>query len=147
MVVAPSGRNGTLCHLPRVNWKVLTNNNNITTLGYTYAKLRINDPPNIFYKLAHIGRIIVCIPWRFSWTPSLWGKNLPWTHHIFSVKNKHSEENTLNWKKIYINSCLFHRKSTQNGMVRKIRRVKETSFSPCNLNNLKTGTAVRLVLS
>ena len=32
--------------------------NNIITLGYTYAKLRLNNHPEIFCKLTHIGGII-----------------------------------------------------------------------------------------
>ena len=32
--------------------------NNIMTLIYTYVKRKINNPPEIFYKLTHTGQII-----------------------------------------------------------------------------------------
>ena len=35
--------------------------NNIMDLGYTYAKRSLNDPLDIFFKIAHIGPLIACI--------------------------------------------------------------------------------------
>ena len=43
--------------------------NNTMTLGYTYVKLRLKKPPDIFYKLTHNVRIIAWITSRLSWTP------------------------------------------------------------------------------
>ena len=40
--------------------------NNIMTLVYTYSKLGLNKPPDVFYKLAHNGRLISCIPSRLA---------------------------------------------------------------------------------
>ena len=45
--------------------KILVMNNKIMTLGYTYAKCRLKNPPMIFYEIAHIGKLI-------SWTPSIY---------------------------------------------------------------------------
>ena len=42
--------------------QVLVITNNITTLGYIYSNLRLKNPPDIVYKITHIGRII-------AWTP------------------------------------------------------------------------------
>ena len=50
-------------------------NNNIMTLVYTYAKLSINNPPDIFCKLAYTVRIIVWIPSWLAWTPELRGRD------------------------------------------------------------------------
>ena len=48
--------------------------NNIITLGYTYAKLRLKNPPDIFCKIAHIGRLIVWIPSSLFCTPTILGR-------------------------------------------------------------------------
>ena len=42
--------------------KVMEATNNIMNLGYTYAKRRLKNPPDIIYKGTHIGRLI-------TWTP------------------------------------------------------------------------------
>ena len=55
--------------------KVLIINNNIMTLGYTYAKRSINDSPDIFWKIAHTGWIIAWYPSRLSWNTSLQGRD------------------------------------------------------------------------
>ena len=46
-------------------------NNNIMTLGCTYSKFRINNPPDIIYKLTYIGRIITWTPSRLYCAPAL----------------------------------------------------------------------------
>ena len=38
--------------------QVLVMNNNITKLGYTYAKRRIKNPPDIFCKISHTNGLI-----------------------------------------------------------------------------------------
>ena len=48
--------------------QVLVMTNNITTLVYTYAKLRLKKPPENFHKLSHTGRIITCITSSLAWT-------------------------------------------------------------------------------
>ena len=42
--------------------QILVMSNNTMTLYHIYAKYRINNPPDIFCKMAYIGRII-------AWTP------------------------------------------------------------------------------
>ena len=54
--------------------QVMVMTNNIITLGYNYSKGRINNPPNIFYKLTHTVQLIVWIPSRLAWTPALRGR-------------------------------------------------------------------------
>ena len=39
---------------PGVIEQFLVITNNIMTIGYTYAKLRLKNPPDIFYKHTHI---------------------------------------------------------------------------------------------
>ena len=45
--------------------------NTIMTLGYTYYKCRLKNPPNIFFQIAHISRIIAWIPLGLSWTTAI----------------------------------------------------------------------------
>ena len=47
--------------------------NNIMDLGYTYAKLRLKNPPDNFCQIAHISQLIAWIPSRLSWTPAIQG--------------------------------------------------------------------------
>ena len=54
--------------------QILVTNNNVTTLGYTYAKCRLNNPPQNFCEIAHIDRLIAWIPSRISWISELQGK-------------------------------------------------------------------------
>ena len=56
---------------PKSIVQVLVMTNNIITFSYTYAKCRLNNPPDIFYKLTHTCRIIARIPPRFAWTPEI----------------------------------------------------------------------------
>ena len=42
--------------------QILIMNNNTTNLGYTYAKCRINNPPDIFCQISYISRLIAWIP-------------------------------------------------------------------------------------
>ena len=51
--------------------QVLGMTNNIITLGYTYDKFRLNNPPEVFYKIIHNGRVISWIPSRLAWNPAL----------------------------------------------------------------------------
>ena len=51
--------------------QVLVMTKNSTTLGYTYSKLRLKNPPKIFYKLTHIGRLIAWTPSRLAWDTAL----------------------------------------------------------------------------
>ena len=55
--------------------QVLVMTNNIATLGYTYAKRRLNNPSDIFYKLSHTVQLIVWIPSRLAWTLALRGRD------------------------------------------------------------------------
>ena len=55
---------GAVAHIPVMN-------NNIMTLGYICAKLVTNKPPDIFCKIARIGRIISWIPSMLAWTLAL----------------------------------------------------------------------------
>ena len=48
--------------------------NKIMIIGYTYVKLRIKNPLDIFYKIAHTVRIIACIVSGLAWTPELQGR-------------------------------------------------------------------------
>ena len=41
---------------------ILIMTNNVMTLGYSYAKRRLKNPPNIFYQILHISRLIAWIP-------------------------------------------------------------------------------------
>ena len=68
---------GVLMHYvihPGAIEQVMVMTNNIITLGYNYSKGRINNPPNIFYKLTHTVQLIVWIPSRLAWTPALRGR-------------------------------------------------------------------------
>ena len=56
---------------PRSLEKVLATKIN---LGYTYAKIRLKNTPEILFKLAHIVRITAWIPSRLAWTPDLQGR-------------------------------------------------------------------------
>ena len=56
---------------PGISEQVLVMTNNIMTLGYTYAKCRLKNIPDIFCKIAHIGRLIAWIPSRLAWTAAL----------------------------------------------------------------------------
>ena len=60
---------GNYVILPGEIEQVLVMTNNIMTLGYTYAKLRLNNTPDIIYKLTHIGHLITWTPSRLSWDP------------------------------------------------------------------------------
>ena len=55
------------------NFLLITNN--IMNFGYTYAKCRLKNPPDIFCKISHIGRIMAHIPSRLSWTLALQGRD------------------------------------------------------------------------
>ena len=44
-------------HLELVAQKLVINNS-IVTLGYIYSNIRLKNPPDIFYEIAHIGRLI-----------------------------------------------------------------------------------------
>ena len=46
--------------------QVLLMTNNIITLGYTYVKHRVNNPPDVFYKISHTDRLIAWIPSRLA---------------------------------------------------------------------------------
>ena len=49
--------------------------NKIMIIGYTYVKLRIKNPLDIFYKIAHTGRLIAWIPSRLAWTLAIQGRD------------------------------------------------------------------------
>ena len=51
--------------------QLLVMTNNITTLGYIYAKRRLNKPPDIFCKISHIGRVIALILSSLAWNAEL----------------------------------------------------------------------------
>ena len=51
--------------------QILMMTNNIMTLGYTYSKHKLKNPPDIFCQIAHISRLIAWIPSILSWTPEL----------------------------------------------------------------------------
>ena len=48
---------------------VITNTN--MNLDYNYAKLSLENPPDIFCKLTHTIRIITWITSKFAWNPAL----------------------------------------------------------------------------
>ena len=62
--------------LPGEVAQILIMTNNITTLSYTHAKLRIKNPPDILCEIAHIGRLIEWISSRLAWTYALLGRDL-----------------------------------------------------------------------
>ena len=62
--------------LPGAIEQVLVTTKNITTLGYTYSKLRLKKHPGIFYKLTHTGRLIAWTPLILAWTLALRGRDL-----------------------------------------------------------------------
>ena len=45
---------------------ILMITNNVMSLGYTYAKCRIKNPPDIFCQILHINRLIAWNPSRLS---------------------------------------------------------------------------------
>ena len=53
--------------------QVLVITNNITTFGYTYAKLKIKKIPENFCKISQTILVIEWIPSKLSWTPALQG--------------------------------------------------------------------------
>ena len=74
--------------------QLLLMTNNIITLGYTYAKLKLNKPPNIFYKLTNTGQIISSIPSRTALTEALQGRegSLHRTIHPTSFSRTNNQE-------------------------------------------------------
>ena len=44
--------------------QILMITNNVMTVGYTNAKRRLKNPPNIFHQISHISRLIAWIPSR-----------------------------------------------------------------------------------
>ena len=59
---------GTIAH-------ILMMTNNIMTLVYIYAKCRLKNPPDIFFQIAHISRLLAWIPSILSWTPAPRGRD------------------------------------------------------------------------
>ena len=57
--------------------QVLVTTNNTTTLGYTYDKHRLKNPPDVIYKLTHIVQIIIWDPSILAWDPALRGRVQP----------------------------------------------------------------------
>ena len=53
--------------------QIMVMTNNITSLGYTYSKCRLNNPPDIFYEIAHIYRLVEWIPSMLAWNSTLLG--------------------------------------------------------------------------
>ena len=48
-------------------YQIIMMTNNITTLGYTYDKHRIKNPPDISFQISHISQLIAWILSRLSW--------------------------------------------------------------------------------
>ena len=49
--------------------------NNFMTLCYTYSNTRLKNPPDVFFQIVHISRLISWIPSRLSCNPALWGRD------------------------------------------------------------------------
>ena len=58
--------------LPEAVEQIMVRTKIIMTLGYTYSKRRLKNPPDIFCEIAHIGWLFVWIPSRLAWNPALW---------------------------------------------------------------------------
>ena len=78
---------------------IMVMTNNIMTLGYTYAKRRLNNPPKNFCKIARISRLIAWAPSRLAWIQSLWGRDLYLLRYSlpkeFSRNNKQKSPNNF----------------------------------------------------
>ena len=93
--------------------QVMVMNNNIMILGYTYAKLRLNNPPRFVKKLTHTGRIIAWIPSRLAWNPSLLGRD--WSlkipsppHSIFQNEQPEGSNHFLQFYAVHAMGLRVH---------------------------------------
>ena len=48
--------------------------NTLVNLGYNYAKLWLNIPPNVIYILTYLVWIVTCNPSRLAWDMALRGR-------------------------------------------------------------------------
>ena len=88
---------------------------NIMNLGYTYAKCRLKNAPDIFCKTAHLGRLIAWIPSRFAWTTALRGRDQYLLHPSlpkeFSITNNQEGPNifdTYKWYTLWESGCTLY---------------------------------------
>ena len=107
--------------------QILMTFRNITTLGYTYAKLRLNNPPKIFCQIAHISQLIAWIPSRLSWTPAVRerGRSLlrPSFHKLFTGTNNQKRTDRF-WHLYAVHALGLGIQSLNQPLLRDLHRLQ-----------------------
>ena len=70
-MVVISGQTSTLNHMPRVSFTDYVDDQQHYKCRYNCAKHRLKKPPDIFWKILHISRLIAWIPSRLACYPAL----------------------------------------------------------------------------
>ena len=82
MVVAPSIQTRTLHHTTGDSCTDSGDDQQRHELRLHRLKAQAQGPPEIFYEISHIGRLLAWIPSRLAWTPALRGRDLSLLHPI-----------------------------------------------------------------